>query len=128
MKSFSVFFIVISILLTSLQCFAEDAITIVIKGKPLHSVINDLTSEHQIEFTMFSALGSEMIEVEMTDNLENLIARLLKGYNHVIGYDREGRIKSLKVISAKHNDSTFDVSTLPTGDLMPEMAETSEDN
>lgn len=110
----------LSILFVSAYASTDEKVTLNAAGKSLQTVINDLAREYHIEFENAGLLGKERLEVELTDTLNNLVSRLLKGYNHVIRYDREGRIQSVTVISPRIADNSFDESILPTGELMQE--------
>ena len=110
----------LAVLLSSIAVYAEERITLRAQGKSLQTVIQELALEHDIEFGNSSLVGRERLDIEITDTLNNILSRLLKGYNHVVSFNKDGQIRSVTVISAKLTDSSFDESILPTGELMSE--------
>jgi hypothetical protein len=110
----------ISLLLCLTNVFAEEKFTLSAKGKPLQAIVYELALEHDIEFKNSSVVSREILDIEMTDTVNNMFSRLLKGYNHIVSSDKDGRIRSVTVFSPRLADSSFDESILPTGELMPD--------
>jgi hypothetical protein len=110
----------LSILLACTDACAEERFTLRGEGRTLEAIVHDLALEHDIRFENSGLIGRERLDIEMTDTLNNMFSRLLKGYNHAISFDGVGRIRSVTVISAKLANNSFDESILPTGELMSE--------
>ena len=97
---------------------SDAKISLQIPEQPLKTLIQNLADENDIELKMANIMGRETVELEINDTLNNIFTRLLRKYNHLIRYDRGGKILSVTIFSAKDPNNSYDESSLPTGELM----------